>query len=301
MTTLVDHKGGDVDRARLDPALALVSMFRPIYRGRRPGGLSIEHQHDGNSIKFNIWRGLDARDQSILLAVVGLAGMLSAVGETSNLHANIPHPNAQELWSKLEPEDNAVLDRTIVIKTTRYAILQASGLENTGPNYGSIEDCLERLSMVGCRVRSSEGYDWSMRLLSYRKTPEGQMHIALNSRIAKALSGHNVRLCLIERQSLHGDVQQLAHAWLSGWLRHGSSNTIRLDKLAEKVWGPPSTSDATNRKRRERISKALHEIASALPGWCIDFSGRGVNAKATIKRPVLLEHTRTRSPKPSDT
>ena len=62
------------------------------------------------------------------------------------------------------------------------------------------------------------------------------------------------------------------------------------DRLAEKVWGPPSKAAATNRKRRERIGKALDEI-SKLHGWNVKIEGRGVAAKATIKRPLLLEQS----------
>ncbi|GJA79420.1 hypothetical protein KAM354_46560 [Aeromonas caviae] len=181
------------------------------------------------------------------------------------------------------------MDKAIVVKTTRYALMQAAGLDDKGRNYDLLEDCLERLSMVGCRARK-DGYDWSMRLLSYAETPEGQIHIALNPRFAEALSGHHVHVSLMERRELHSDTAQLAHAWLSAWLRQGNSNSIRLDRLAEKVWGPPSKAAATNRKRRERIGKALDEI-SKLHGWNVKIEGRGVAAKATIKRPLLLEQS----------
>ncbi|WP_268915738.1 replication protein C, IncQ-type, partial [Aeromonas caviae] len=102
--------------------------------------------------------------------------------------------------------------------------------------------------------------------------------------------GHHVHVSLMERRELHSDTAQLAHAWLSAWLRQGNSNSIRLDRLAEKVWGPPSKAAATNRKRRERIGKALDEI-SKLHGWNVKIEGRGVAAKATIKRPLLLEQS----------
>lgn len=283
MTILVDHRGGDVDHARQDPALALVSLFRPVCRGRRPGGLSIEHQHDGFSLKFNVWQALDSRDQSVLLGAVGLAGMLAAAGETSGLHAEVTHPRGQQLWLDLEPSKQAEVDKAIVVKTTRYALLKAAGLDDKGRNYGLLEDCLERLSMVGCRVRR-DGYDWSMRLLSYAGAPDGTLHIALNPRFAEALSGQHVRVSLTERRHLHSDTAQLAHAWLSAWLRQGRSSTIGLDKFAEKIWGAPSKNASTNRGRRERAGKALHEIA-ALHGWTVDITGRGKKMKATIHRP----------------
>lgn len=287
MTMQVDHRGGDVTHARQDPALALVSLFRPVCRGRRPGGLSIEHEHDGLRLKFNIWQALDSRDQSVLLGAVGLTGMLAGADQTGGIDEKVSHPRGQQLWSDLKPSGNAAEDRAIVIKTTRYALLQAAGLDDKARNYGLLENCLERLSMVGCRARK-DGYDWSMQLLSYAETPEGQIHIALNPRFAKALSGHHVRVSLIERRALHSDTAQITHAWLSAWLRQGGSNVIRLDRLAEKVFGPPSREPATNRSRRKRIGKALEEI-SGLNGWSAKIEGRGINAKATIRRPTLIE------------
>lgn len=286
MATLVEHRGCDVDHARHDPALALVSLFRPVCRGRRAGGLAIEHEHNGLRLKFNVWQSLDSRDQSVLLAAVGLAGMMAHVGETQGLGQDVTHPRGQQLWLDLEPSEQAVMDRAIVVKTSRYAMLQAAGMADGKAEYDRLEDCLERLSMVGCRARK-DGYDWSMRLLSYAETPEGQIHIALNPRFAEALSGHYVHVSLTERRALRGDTAQLAHAWLSAWLRQGASNSIRLDRLAEKVWGPPSKSASTNRSRRERIAKALQEIGR-LEGWQVKIEGRGGGAKATIRRPLTL-------------
>lgn len=272
-----------VDYARHDPALALVSLFRPIYRGRRPGGLTIEHEHNGLRLKFNVWQALDTRDQSVLLATIGLAGVLG----TQNLHAGIIHARGQQLWLDLEPAEQAIMDRAVVVRTTRYALLQVAGLDDKGRNYGLLEDCLERLSMVGCRARR-DGYDWSMRLLSYAKAQDGKLHIALSPRFAQALSGQYVHVSLAERRQLSGEDAMLAHAWLSAWLRSGRSNTIRLDRLAEKIWGPSSNNEATNRKRRSRTSKALEAIAM-LKGWHVVQDGRGSGTKATIRRPALLE------------
>lgn len=286
MITLVKHRGNDVSYARQDPALALVSLFRPICRGRRPGGLSIEHEHDGLQLKFNIWQALDSRDQSVLLGAIGLAGLLG--DDTQLLHSKIKHPRGQKLWLNLKPTEEAETDTAIVIKTTRYALLQAAGLDDKGRNYSLLEECLERLSMVGCRARKN-GYDWSMHLLSYTEAPDGTLHIALNARFAKALSGHHVHVSLIERRQLQSDTSQLTHAWLSAWLKAGTGNRIRLDKLAEKIWGAPSKNNSTNRSRRERMVKALKEISTLL-GWKINVEGRGINAKTTIHRPILIEY-----------
>lgn len=282
MSTLVESCGR-VEYARNDPVFGLVPLFRPLYRGRRPGGLTIEDERGDLQLKFNIWQALDSRDQSVLLASIALAGVLGR----QELHAGNSHCRAKQLWQNLQPEDLAMTDQATVVKTTSYALLQAAGMADGTAEYDRLKECLERLSMVGCRVRKY-GYDWSMRLLSYAETPEGLLHIALNPRFAEALSGHHVYVSLAERRALHSDTAHVAHAWLSAWLRQGSSNSIRLDRLAVKVWGPPSKSASTNRSRRERIRKALHEV-NQLYGWQVKVEGRGVAAKATIKRPTRID------------
>ena len=281
MSTLVKHHGSQVTYAKQDPALALISLFRPICRGPRPGGLSMISEYDGLTLKFNVWRAVDARDQSVLLAAVGLAGLLS--DELKSLNAEVEHPRGQELWFKLQAKDMALQDKAKVLKTTKYAMLQAANMTDSGENYKTLEDCLERLSMIGCRAKK-DGYDWSMHLLSYAQAPDGTLHIALNPRFADALVGQHIKISLFERKALTTEYAQILHAWLCAWLRPGKTNRIHVDKLSEKVWGNISTNDNTNRKRREKILKTLNEI-NDLGGWKASVEGRGLAAIATIFRP----------------
>lgn len=278
-----DSRRNSVKFVRYDPAFALAPIFRPIFRGRRPGGLSIEHKFKEYNLEFSIWRSLDARDQSVLLAIQGIAGM-QALGElTHGLHADISTPLGAELWSGLKPTDNAHFDTAIVVSTLRSTLMQVAGIDDDSrKSYGRLEDRLVRLSRVGCRVQKN-GYDWSMQLLAYLSAPDGYLNIALNPRFAAALSGQYVYISLAERRKLTSEPALLSHAWLSGWLRPGARNSIRLDRLAEKVWGAPSKNSATNRKRRSRIAKALGEV-SLLPGWEILIEGEGATAKAELSR-----------------
>jgi hypothetical protein len=277
-----------VEYARHDPALALVSLFRPLYDTKdRPGGLTVETHHDGLHLKFAIWQALDARDQLVLLTAIGFAGISG-----QELYADTQNGKGQQLWQNLEPANQAEADKAIVITTTRYRMLKAIGEGKGGKNYDSLEDCLERLSNVGCRARK-EGYDWSMRLLSYSLSPDETLHIALNSRFAAALTGQYVHVSLHERQNLTKDPAKLAHAWLSAWLRPGRTRGISLDKLSEKVWGESSeSSDAAIRKRRQRIKEAIDEINS-LNGWRIEIDGKGKRSIAQVSRPNIIEQRKT--------
>lgn len=282
--TSLKKRESSVTHAKHDPATALASLFRPITKGRRPGGLQIDAFFDGLSIKFMVWRALDTRDQSVLLAAVGMAGI-----ENQELHAGVSGERGQQLWLDLDPQENAVFDRAIVVTTTRYALIQAAGLDDKGQNYGLLEDCLDRLMMVGSRTTRSDGHTGSMKLLAWAEAPDGRLNIALNSRFAAALGGQYVHISLEERRRLHAEAAQLAHAWLSAWCKPGKTQSLSLDKMSEKVWGVASKNSSTTRSRRDRINKALHEI-DQLTGWNVTVEGRGVKAKATINRLRIIEH-----------
>ena len=280
---LSKRRHSQITHAKHDPATALASLFRPKTPGPRPGGLKIDAQFDGMEISFLVWRALDTRDQSVLLAAIGMAGM-----DNQELHADVSGERGQQLWLNLDPKENAVFDRAIVLTTSRYALIQAAGLDDKGQNYGMLEDCLERLSMVGSRAKK-QGYEWSMNLLSWASAPDGKVNIALNGRFAKALGGQYVHVSLDERRRLHAEAAQLAHAWLSAWCKPGNTQSMSLDKLAEKVWGAPSKNPSTTRSRRDRINKGLSEITE-LHGWNIKVEGRGQKAKATVRRSRIIDH-----------
>lgn len=286
-----------VTHAKHDPATALASLFRPITRGRRPGGLEIASKFDGMNLKFMVWRALDTRDQSILLAIIGMAGMKNSV-----LTADASGERGQQLWLDLNPQEDAQFDRAIVVTTSIYSLIQAAGMSDNGQKYkttdpetgekretGEIEESLTRLSMVGC-IAEKEGYRWSMNLLSFAQAPDGRLNIALNSRFANAIGGQYVHVSLSERRELHhSESAQLAHAWLSAWIKQGKSQSISLDKMAEKVWGATSKNESTNNSRRLRIKDALNGI-SKLSSWNVKIEGRGKKAMATIKRAQVIEH-----------
>ena len=71
--TLVNHRGDDAQFARVDPATALASLFRPLARGKkRAGGLEVNQFFGGIELRWHVWRELDAFDQDVFFAIVGL-------------------------------------------------------------------------------------------------------------------------------------------------------------------------------------------------------------------------------------
>lgn len=278
---LADMSGKDIEFARQDPALSLVSMFNPKPKGEeRAGGLSYWIRHSDFDIQFAVWQALDSRDQSLLLAAVAMAYI-----EHEELRAN----DGGELWDKLEPLEEAQKDKAVVIETTRYKLMQAAGILDDAAAYERLEDSLFRLSNVTCRVFRN-GHQWSMRFLSYGATKDGTIRLALNGRFAKALNKQYDRIDLCERRALKSEPAKIAHAWLSAWMKYGQCQDILLDTLTTHVWGEKSKNPNTQSSRRTRIKKALDKI-DGLKAWGVDISGNGRRAKATITRSRMIEQS----------
>ena len=269
--------------ARTDRATTTASLFRPITKGRRPLGLKVVADYDETKLTFTSYEWLDSRDQTILLALIGFAG-IESVNITSEASGEI----GKKLWAGLSPTNSAEDDSGAVVKTTLYKLLQAAGMADSTATYTRVKEILERLSMVGCTARS-DGWQWSMRFLSYAFHEDGTLVVALNSRFAQALTQGSTyaRINLEERRNLDGDIAQLVHSWLNATVRAGNTFQIGLDKLAFKIWGVEPQNASTLTTRRANVTKALKEI-STLKGWKISFRGRGVDTIATIKRPKLL-------------
>lgn len=244
-------------------------------------GLRVDTEFDGFKLMFTCWEWLDTRDQSILLAAVGMAGI-----DSKPLSAQAPGEIGQKLWSDLKPEDDALKGKAVVLTTTYYALLEAAGLPTRGADYERVKDILYRLAQVGCRVKK-DGYDWSMRMLSYASRPDGTIHIALNDRFAQALAGQNVRVSLDERRQLKGDTAQVLHAWLTATTRAGSKGLwMGLDAISVRVWGVEAKNASTQRYRRQALVEALSEIEGQ--GWKIEQKGRGARHQVRVTRPKVI-------------
>lgn len=269
--------------ARTDRATATASLFRPITKGRRPVGLKVLADYDETKLTFTSYEWLDSRDQTILLALIGMAGI-----ESANINAASAGELGRKLWAGLNPLNSALGDYGAVVETTLYKLLQASGMSDDAKTYTRVKDILERLSMVNCTARSGS-WQWSMRFLSYAFHEDGTLVVALNARFAQALTQGSTyaRINLEERRQLDGDIAHLVHSWLNATVRSGNTFQIGLDKLVVKIWGVEAQVDATSRKRRTLVVRALEEIAT-LRGWSVTFRGRGISAIATVKRPKML-------------
>lgn len=279
--------GGRLEFAQHDPALAMASLFRPVARGRRPTGLEISATFGTVEIEFGLHTAVDTRDQTVLLTIMALA----AGGPP--LTSSSAGPIGQQLWLELNEVGKATFDgRSTVLDTNLHTLMREGGLTLGGSAYDSVRGSLKRLSRISLIVRDGQkGHrrEFSQNFISYRiDEKSGGVSIALNTRLAEALVGQHIRVNLHERSLLTSESAQICHAWLSAWIKHGSSSRISLDKLIEKVWGDTKVKAPTLRKRRSRLRTALDELRD-LDGWRITEDDRSV---LLITRPAMIDKSK---------
>lgn len=276
--------GGDVKYALHDPAIALTSLFRPISKNDpRPAGLKVKAEFHGLKLMFTCYEALDVRDQSVLLAVIAVAGI-----EHKYLHSGVEGDIGKDLWANLEPKDTALGGRAVVVQMTHNYLLGVLGMTDAGNNFDRLKERLYRLSQVGCRVQS-KGHDWAMRLLSYHVLPNKEVAIALNERFALSISAKQfVKVSLNERQQLSFDIAQILHAWLCAVTRPGSKGVyMGVDTLQDKVWGERTSNGNTLRSRRSRILAAVDEITAL--GWKTERRGQNARLQLKFQRPKIVD------------
>lgn len=286
MATIAKFSGSEVKFALTDPGTAIAPLFRPLTRGPRPQGLIVNVQHSGHDFKFTCYEWLDTFDQSILLSIIGMAGMGNVP-----LYPDTTGAIGQKLWSSLRPADSALEAVSVVVSTTCYALLSAAGFDDKGRNYQRLNDALYRLSQVGCRVKK-DNYQWSMQMLSFHlDTDLGTVEIALNSRLAHAICGESaqyIRIELDERRAIKGDTAKVLHSWACVVTNVGQQSVwLGIDTLCKRVWGVDAKGDAL-RKRRERLKEAMAELESQ--GWKIEKAGARERLKIRFTRPNVIGH-----------
>ena len=122
-----------------------------------------------------------------------------------------------------------------------------------------------------------------MHLLSYRVDMEtGALRVALSPRLSAAiLGGRHVRIDMRELREL-GEHAVIIYVRLCAWIDPGRIRRIGIDTLAEYLWPVPAQTDAGGRKRRQRLHRAMGELAR-LSGWRVGLDARG--RQYTVNRP----------------
>lgn len=248
-----------LDHARHDPAHCLApGLFRAIKRGeRKHKKLDVAYDYgDGRRIEFSGPEPLGADDLRALQGLVAMAGPNGLMLE--------PEPvteGGRQLRELMEMRWEAVWDDTLVVKGSYRALAQEIGYANIDDTL-PIRECIERLWKVSIIVQHSRERR-GFRLLSEYASDEGRgrLFVALNPLIAHAVIGNKkyIRISMDEVRALKSESARLLHQRLCGWIDPGKKGKIATDTLCSYVWSDEA-SDATMRKRRQRVRAALPEL-----------------------------------------
>lgn len=250
---------------RLDPALGMAGVFRPI--GKSPRRLPLDLRKPWGEAELH-WRGpeqLGIADQSVLLATVALVqGALGGPGGDELLTGD------EDVLKRLGLIGHRFRHDTVWLPTSFRAISRlCADHAQLGPNTQQVRACLRRLAETTVWMRRGDE-EGACRLLAWTYSRQQHVLLALNWRLVEALCGsHYVGLDLQERIRLDGEVAKALHFSLTCQLNRGSSWAFRLDSLQARVWGDQVDGDALRQRRRRlrHALSALHDLGTWTVTW----------------------------------
>ena len=300
------HK--EITYAKYDPAMALMPIVRTTYRGgknertkkseksnttdmegydsKKTNAFDITQNFNGGSIRMAGPYFMTPLDQSVLLALLGIAGT-----EPLRLTPEPENEIESMLRQGLECSKGAMREDTIFVDTTLYRLSNLVYGERSEDRYELLQESIFRIKAITVQVfvdgetevkngdAKRKKKRWgSSNLLSYAGGDGDRIQVAVNWRLAQAVAGVDVqyvRISLAERHDLNDERAQIIHGWLSAWLRPGRSGSIATDTLAEKIYGA-SAAGSTQSMRRKRIRDAL-KLINELPGWSVTSNKSGIH------------------------
>lgn len=277
-----------LDHARVDPSHCLADgLFRPMRRGdQKNASMDIHYRYRGFTFWWRNYQLLDISDQSVFLALHRLA---AARGRAERVGPEHQDPTFMNLRQALNMKLEAAELQCLAFSTSLNEIAKLIGLTNTGPNLKAIKDSLLRLSGVSFVIYKGEDHTstfWQANLISQLAGSNGQVVIAVNPLLGKALVGKpSTFVSMEEQRMLKSDPAKRLHLWLSSWASSSERRRIELDTLIPHVWGNQEVSgESTHRRRRGLLRKGLAEIA-ALEGWTIEEDEK--TNMITVQKPEL--------------
>jgi hypothetical protein len=248
-----------------DPAHCCTpGLFRALRRGaRKMEKLDVTHQFGDTEVQFVGYQPLGGDDLRILQGIVAQTGL-----DCLLLTPTPRHPTAVLLRKGLNASGDAERKNGIVGQLCLRSLLHEVGMCNSsGSNIASAQASLKRLASVTLFVTRGT-MTASCHMLSYAVDEDsGLLHVALNPQFAEAILGitKHTRIDLAEVRKLKSDAARVIHQRLCGFVDIGKSRKVSVETLSEYAWHDAASSAACQRKRRERVHKAVAEIAKC--GW----------------------------------
>ncbi|WP_197033057.1 replication protein C, IncQ-type [Thiomonas sp. FB-Cd] len=266
-------------------AFGLAGMVRPTIRAERnQHGKLVSSRRYLDGVKQK-WNGgeislsgpeLDAFDLRVLLACQSLA--LQSAHNAKYLDDRLENGVDVKglLAAPRKAGDANMADElpTFSLTTTMSAVSEAIGRKpRDGQAHAAIRASLQRLASIV--VTATKGNKGAFTHLIAGGAFYGRhaVRLTLSYRLTQALLGEGSygRIHMSEFIKLT-PVGQIVYHWLSCWRPGaGAPRTIKLDRLAEHVWGGAAEDHKTRTDRRRQLTKALASMPSA--EWQIQIDG----------------------------
>ena len=264
----------NLTQIRHDPAHCLApGLFRSLRRGERQEGkrnfsLRITYKYGKDEqIEFVGPEPLGVDDMRVLQGIISLAGQEStAFSLTPETGTDIQ----QRLGVLLEPKNDALSKKSLMVRCNISTLLAEMGMQNSGQAIKHTYKCLKRMSYV--HVGITKGRHWSITNLMSTDVDEGKKSIvvALNPLITKAIIGHQhyTSIDMAEVRALKTDPARLIHQRLCGWINQGGEGKVTLDTVCEYILAEETRNKSTFRRRKMIARQALSELKEL--GWGIN-------------------------------
>lgn len=276
--------------ARHDPSHCLApGLFRSLRKGeseRKRLKLDVIFTYGDDSIRFWGPEPLGADDLRVLQGLVAMAATSGDGGRGIMLRPETETEPGRRLRLRLDLRWDAIEKDAMVVKGSFRQLAGEIGYTDIdgGSRFKAIRDSIRRLWAVSVIVKRG-GREHGSRILSDYASDEGsgKLFVALNPRLAEAIVGdrRHTRIDMGEVRALQTDPARLIHQRLCGWIDPGKAGKIETDNLAKYVW-PDVATEETMKKRRQKIKKALAELAGI--GWATQ---EYAPKKWSIERPPI--------------
>lgn len=262
------------DVARLDMAIGLAGIFRPLRDGATRKEIALKQVWNGGTVTL---RGIELseRDLAVLLGLLVIA-----------LRDGDPDITPGKEIAQLGAKGAAADSDVITIRTSMAVLCEVIGRDPR--SHGTrvdIRTSIERLSMIV--VRGEAGERWAMSHLIAGAAGRGRdaIGVTLSLRLTRAVlgAGSYAQISMCDYRSLPPGVARLVYTWLRTWMCGARERTIGLRALMRHIYGADAISARTARHRLQQVRGAIATLETI--GWSTTIEGESATVIAPRREP----------------
>ncbi len=258
-------------------AIGLSGLFHVTGKQRDRKEVTLEQAWNGGKV---IIQGVecDEGDLGVLLAILSLA---MKNDEYVLLPGNQAPPG---LITDRRPQNLALTNDVLVLKTTKAEICRAVGVEAAGNQWVSVDKSLRRLMTIVVEGRADKQHV-KTHLIHDEWGEDGGLNIHISARLTKAVMGEGSYAAVSMRtyRKLRSAPAKILYGWLSAWFGgvKAGERSISFEKIERHVYGGLANEKSTRSRRKKAISEAIAEVNES---GAFSIALAGNSGHATISR-----------------